>query len=98
MHLNEKLNAIKSSFIHSGYFYNASSSPLLLSQRRSRHSKDTVSEFNAKAPQASASVGLAQGPNMATRVGFEPATRRMKGDESTNEPPHTTICYKGSQK
>jgi len=38
------------SFIHSYPFYSASSSSLLL--RRSRHSKDTVLEFHAEAPQA----------------------------------------------
>src|SRR6218665_1135279 len=30
---------------------------------------------------------LAQGPNLAAKVGFQPATIRTKGDESTNEPP-----------
>ena len=30
-------------------------------QRRSRHSTDTVFEFHAEAPQATASEGLAQG-------------------------------------
>ena len=33
---------------------------------------------------------LAQGLYIAARVGFEPATLRMKGDESTNEPPCPT--------
>jgi len=33
-------------FIHSGYFYSASSSPL----QYSRHSTDTVSEYHAEAP------------------------------------------------
>ena len=72
--------------IHSGNFYSASSSPLLL-----RGAPDTacitLSEFHAEVPQAIASEGLAQGPCVAARVGFEPATLRMKGDESTNEPP-----------
>ena len=39
-----------SSFIHSGHFYSASSSPLLL-----RHSTDAASEIHAEAPQATAS-------------------------------------------
>ena len=56
-------------------------------QRRSRHSTDTVSEFHAEAPQATAREGLAQGHYVAARAGFEPATLRTKGDESTNEPP-----------
>ena len=51
---------------------------------------DTVSEFHAKAPQATASAGLAQVPYVAARVGFKPATLRTKGDESTNEPPRPT--------
>ena len=35
---------------------------------------------------------LAQGPYVAARVGFEPATLRTKDDESTNEPLSPTIC------
>src|SRR6218665_3373437 len=46
-----------------------------------------LSEFHAKAPQATASEGLAQGSYVAARAGFEPTTLRTKGDESTNEPP-----------
>jgi len=38
-------------------------------------------------PQATASEGLAQGPYVAARAGFEPMTLHMKGAESTNEPP-----------
>src|SRR6218665_2791378 len=34
-----------------------------------------------------ASEGLAQGPYVAARAGFEPATLRTKGVESTNEQP-----------
>ena len=56
-------------------------------QRRSRHSMDTVPKFHAEAPQATAREGLAQGPYVAARAGFEPATLWMKGFESTNEPP-----------
>ena len=41
----------------------------------------------AKAPQAIASEGLAQGPYVAARSGFESMTLRTKGDEYTNEPP-----------
>jgi len=43
-----------------------------------------VPEFNAKAPQATVSAGLAQGPCVVARAGFKPATLRMKGVESTN--------------
>ena len=53
---------------------------------------DTVSGFHAKAPQATASEGLAQGPYVA-RAGFEPKTLRTKGDESTNEPPNLILKY-----
>ena len=43
-------------------------------QRRSRHSTDTVSEFHTEAPQATVSEGLAQGPYVAARAGFKPTT------------------------
>ena len=56
-------------------------------QRRSRHSTDTVPEFHTEAPQSTASEGLAQGPYVAARAGFKAATLRMKGDEFTNESP-----------
>ena len=49
-------------------------------------------EFHAEAPQAYASEGLAQGSYVAARAGFEPMTLRMKGDESTIEPPHPGSC------
>jgi len=59
-------------------------------QRRSRHSTDTASEFHAEASQATVSEGLAQGHYVTARAGFETATLRTKGDESTNEPPRHT--------
>ena len=71
---------------HSGYFYSASSSPLLL--RRSRHGMATMSEFYAEAPQATASEALAPGPYVAATAGFEPTTLRSTGIDSINEP-HT---------
>ena len=46
-----------SSFIHSGYFYSTSSKSTT-TQRRCRHSTDTVSEFHAEAPQALSKGGL----------------------------------------
>jgi len=52
-----------------------------------------VSEFHAKAPQATESEGLAQGPYLATRAVFEPTTLRTKGDEYTNEPPRPVGAY-----
>ena len=45
---------------------------------------DTVSEFHAKALQATVSEGLAQGPYVAARARFEPTTLWVKGVESTN--------------
>ena len=51
---------------------------------------DTVSKLHAEAPQATASEGLAQGPYVADRAGFEPATLWTKGDESTDESPRPT--------
>src|SRR6218665_63485 len=54
---------------------------------------DTVSEFHAEAPQATASEELAQGLHVADRARFESMTLQTKGDEFTNEPPHPTPCY-----
>src|SRR6218665_1247763 len=81
---------ICSLFIHSGYFYSASSNPLLLSGAYN-NSVDTAQEFHAEAPQATASEGLAQGPYVAARAGFKPLTLWTKGDESTNETPYLTM-------
>src|SRR6218665_1188074 len=50
----------------------------------------TVSEFHVEAPQATASAGLAQGPYVAVRAGFESMIFRAKGVESTNEPSRPT--------
>src|SRR6218665_566042 len=47
---------------------------------------DTVWEFHAEVPQATAREGLAQGSYMVARAGFKPTTHRTKGDESTNDP------------
>ena len=46
--------------------------------------------LHAEALQATASEGLAQGPDMAARAGFEPATIRSKDAGSTNAPPRQT--------
>src|SRR6218665_3509577 len=77
-------------FIHSGYFYSASSSPLLL-RGAPDYSTNTVSEFHAEAPQATAGKGLAQGPYVAARAGVEPTTLRLKVIDSTNAPPRPTM-------
>ena len=55
-----------------------------------RHCTDTVSEFHAKVPQASASEGLARGSSLATRAGFEPTTLLSTAIDSANEPPLPT--------
>src|SRR6218665_23640 len=64
-------------------------------QKRSRHSTYTVSEFHAETPLTSVSEGFVQGPYMAARAGFEPATLRKKDVESTNELPLPTIAARG---
>ena len=46
-----------------------------------------MSESHAKVPQGTASEGLAQGPYVASRVGFDPMALWTKGNEPTNEPP-----------
>src|SRR6218665_2328344 len=86
--VHPKIHLSIHSFIHSGYFYSASSSPLLL--RGARDSTNTVPEFHAEAPQATANEGLSQGPYVAARAGVEPTTLRTKGDKSTSEPPCPT--------
>jgi len=72
------------SLIHSGYFYSAPSSPPLSEPLPTQHGY--CAEFHAEAPQVSVSEGLAQGPYVAARVGFEPAI----AIDSTNEPPRPT--------
>src|SRR6218665_1655602 len=79
------------SFIYSGYFYSASSSPLKL--RGAPDSTATVSEFHAEVPQATVSERLAQGPHEAARAGFETTTLWTKGNETTNRPQCLTICF-----
>src|SRR6218665_3377491 len=77
------------SFIHSSYFYSASSCPPLL-----RGASDTariVSEFHAEVTWTTVSEELAKGPYVAARPGFEPTTLRSTAIDSTNEPPRPTI-------
>ena len=52
---------------------------------------DIESEFHTEVLQATTSEELAQGPYVATRVGFEPATLRTQGNELTTEPSRHTI-------
>src|SRR6218665_2258657 len=65
-------------FIHSGYFYRASSSSLLLTGA-SRRSTHAVPKFHAEAQQATVSEGLAQVHYIAARAGVEPMSLRTKG-------------------
>ena len=51
---------------------------------------DTLPKFHAEVPQATASEGLAQGPYVAAREGFKPATLRTRGIKSANAPPRST--------
>ena len=51
---------------------------------------DTVSDLHAEVPLATASEGLARGPYVAGRVGFELATLWTNSFESANEPPRPT--------
>src|SRR6218665_545972 len=83
---------LEQSFINSGHFYSAPSSPPLL-RGAPDHSTDTVSEFHAKAPQATAGKGLSQGPYVTTRAVVEPTTLRLKVIASTKAPPHPTISF-----
>jgi len=46
-------------------------------QRRSRHSTDTVPEFHAEAPQETVSEGLPHGPYVAARAEVECTHVRM---------------------
>jgi len=61
-------------FIHSFWIFLLRLFKSTTTQRRSRHSTDTVSEFHAKAPQATVSDGLVQGPYVGARAGFESKT------------------------
>ena len=51
---------------------------------------DAVWSLHAETLQATASDGLARGPYVAARAGFEPTTLRSKGSDSTNASPHPT--------
>ena len=57
-------------------------------QKRSRPQQLTLCwSFHAETLQATASEGLAQGPYVTARAGFDPATLWSKGIDSTNAPP-----------
>src|SRR6218665_1394752 len=67
------------SFFHSGHFYSAPSSPLLL-RGAPDYSTDTLSEFHAEAHRQ------LQVKDMTARAGVEPTTLRLKVIASTNAP------------
>src|SRR6218665_94724 len=74
------------SFTHFGYFYSASSSPLLLT------GAPDIARILCRSftPKATMSEGLAQGPNMYG-VGLEPTTIGTKRAKQTTETPGHTI-------
>src|SRR6218665_2329004 len=74
-------------FIH---FYSASHS-LSLSEALPRQQSLLCRSSHAEALQAIAGKGLAQGPYMAARAGFEPTTLRSNDVASTNAPPCPTV-------
>jgi len=87
------------SFIHSGYFYSASSSPLGPSnQRRSRLQHGYCIGVSRRSAQATVCKGLAQGPYMAARAGVETTTLRLKIIDSTNAPPRSTTFEQNIRK
>src|SRR6218665_3371779 len=73
------------SFIHSGYFYSASSSPLLLGSTPDT-ARIVCQSFTVKRDRQLRVKDFAQGLYVTARAGFEPVTLRTKGVDSTNEP------------
>src|SRR6218665_592110 len=89
------INLATPSFIHS--FIHSFIRPFLkrpfkssATQRRSRLQHGYCIGVSRRSAQATAGKGLAKGPYVAARAGFEPTTLRTKGDASTNEPPRPT--------
>src|SRR6218665_792125 len=83
----------QSFFIHSGDFYSAPSSPLLL-RGAPDYSTDRLlyRSFTPKRTgNSTAGKGLAQCSYAAARAGVEPTTLRLKVIVSTKEPPRPTI-------
>src|SRR6218665_120267 len=70
------------SFIHSGYFYNASSSPLLL-RGAPDYSIDTASELTRQS-----TTGNCERRTCPARVRFKPATLRTEDTKLTIKPTH----------
>src|SRR6218665_876349 len=76
------------SFIHSGHFYSAPSSPLLL-RGAPDYSTDPVSEFHVEAHRQLQVKDLPRSLRGA-RAGVEPTTLRLKVIVSTKAPPRPT--------
>ena len=64
--------------------------PISAFQKRSRRQLTLWHSLHAEALPVTASEGLAQGPYVAARTGFELATLRSKDIDSTNAPPRPT--------
>src|SRR6218665_479605 len=87
--LTQALDLFIHSFIHSGYFNSASSSPLLL-RGAPGTARILCRSFALKSrAHATASKGLAQGPYVAAR--FEPTTLQSTAIDSTSEHPLPTF-------
>src|SRR6218665_1422535 len=80
------------SFIHSGHFYSAPSSPLLL-RGASDYSTGYCIGVSPRSAQATAGKGLLQGPYVAARAGVEPTTLRLKVIVSTKAPPRPWMSW-----
>ena len=80
------------SFIHSGHFYSAPSSPLLL-RGAPDYSTDTASEFHAEAHRQLQVKDLPKVLYMAARAGVEPTTLWLRVIASTNAPPCPTCMH-----
>src|SRR6218665_3116714 len=72
------IHSFTHSFIHSGHFYSAPSSPLLLRGACSRLQHGYCIGVSRRSAQATAGKGLAQGPYVAARAGVEPTTLGLK--------------------
>ena len=75
------------SFIHSGYCYRDSLSPLQLRGAPNWH---CVGVYTPKRYRQLYVKGLPKVPGVASRAGFEPKTFRSKGIDLTNVPPRPT--------
>ena len=81
----------QNSFIHSGHFYSASSSPLqAYSEALPTTARILYRSFTPKRTGNCISKGLAQGPYVVARAGVESTTLRLRVIDLTNAPPRPT--------